>query len=76
MEGKNTLKLYVVGSKSTNSDDWEAWQEIELILAEDVSQVKKLCANPFKDITEIPLTGKARVLYQASSIEQWLEDDA
>lgn len=35
------MKLFVAGAMSPNPDDWDIWDEISLVLAENIEQVKE-----------------------------------
>lgn len=37
------MKLFVVGTDSPNPEDWRAWTEVELVVAETITQAKKIC---------------------------------
>lgn len=37
------LKLYVVGETSSNPDDWSCWNELQLVIAQNPEQARKLC---------------------------------
>lgn len=34
------MRLFVAGANSSNPDDWGAWDEYSLVLAENIEQVK------------------------------------
>ena len=48
------LKLFVLGQKSSNPDDWDAWRDTAIVVAYSAEEALAIC--PFKPATEIVLT--------------------
>lgn len=57
------MKLYIVGEYSSDPENWSAWSEWSLVIAESPEQARKLAnAGDSEIVTEIPMN-KAVLLY-------------
>ena len=49
------FKLYIVGEKSANPNDWSIWSEHAIVIARDEQEAKEISNRRSEDVTEIPL---------------------
>jgi len=56
-----TKKLFIVGSKSTNPDNWSIWDETALVIADSPEEAIKLAPKGHTIAIEADMT-KARLM--------------
>ena len=65
------MKLWVVGKKSPNPDDWTIWTEYSLWVAETEERVRELSGcGQFEYVTEVDMTREVNVCTMPAA-QEW-----
>ena len=63
------MKLFAVGTESPNPEDWAPWTEVELVVAETITQARKMCGySDNYPAAEVDMT-KAQIVMRSEPYE-------
>lgn len=69
------MKLYAVGTNDPNPENWNAWDDVELVSAESHKQAVDMCGMYWKDedehtpVAEVDMTKARHVMSMPPYIE-------
>ena len=64
------MKLFALGTKSSNPEEWEPWDEVELVIAETKGQAVKMCGyNEEYPAAEVDMTKAQKVMSAPAYVE-------
>jgi hypothetical protein len=67
------MKLFVVGNKSPNPDDWSIWDEVKIVVAENDKRARELAgAHEIEPVAEIKLDKEQLLISQSEP--NWCDD--
>jgi len=71
------MKLFVVGTDKPNPEDWKAWDEVELVIAETPKEAVEMCGlywgsdDDHAPVAEVDMTIARRVIRMPDYVEDY-----